>query len=94
MFSVLCSNGLYLLMAVKHRLMFAIEGGKQLSYLEHCLEQAMLFIKRLFEKLIVSVTIFIEKNLSFLKNQRVHLILTHLQKFIAVITDAPFLLDF
>ena len=61
MFSVLCSNGLYLLMAVKHRLMFAIEGGKQLSYLEHCLEQAMLFIIRLFEKLIVSVTIFIAK---------------------------------
>ena len=46
------SNGLYLLMAVKHRLMFAQEGGK-LSYLEHCLEQAMLFIKRLFQKLIV-----------------------------------------
>ena len=52
----------------------------------------MLFIKRLFEKLIVSVTIFIEKNLSFLKNQRVHLILTHLQKIIAqTSTDAPFL---
>ena len=40
-------------MAVKQRIMFAHEGGK-LSYADRCLEQALTYIRRLLQKLVVS----------------------------------------
>ena len=49
---LLASNPLYLLVAVKQRIMFAHEGGK-LSYADRCLEQALTCIKRLLQKLVV-----------------------------------------
>lgn len=47
------SNALYLLVSVSQRLMFAQESGG-LSYLDETLKKALIFIRRLFDKFIVS----------------------------------------
>ncbi len=52
----LYSNALHLLVNVSQRLMFALEsGGRVMSYLDETLKKALLYIKRLFDKLIVSL---------------------------------------
>ena len=48
------SNSLYLLVFVSQRLIFAEESGGILSYLDGTLKKALLHIRRLFDKLIVS----------------------------------------
>ncbi|XP_064407161.1 exocyst complex component 1-like [Halichondria panicea] len=48
-------NALHLLVNVSQRLMFALEsGGRVMSYLDETLKKALLYIKRLFDKLIVN----------------------------------------
>lgn len=47
------SNALYLLVTVSQRLMFAQESGS-MSYLDETLKKALVFVKRLFDKFIVS----------------------------------------
>lgn len=47
------SNALYLLVFVSQRLIFAEESGR-VSYLDETLKKALLHIKRLFDKFIVS----------------------------------------
>ena len=55
---LLCSNALYLLVLVSQRLMFAMEsGGAVMSHLDETLKKALICIKRLFDKLIVSVCV-------------------------------------
>ena len=46
-------NSLYLLVSVSQRVMFAREGGK-LSYLDKCLDNSLLVLKRLFVKLVTT----------------------------------------
>lgn len=48
------SNSLYLLVFVSQRLIFAEESGGSLSYLDETLKKALLHIRYLFDKLIVS----------------------------------------
>ena len=48
------SNALYLLVFVSQRLMFAFESGGALSYLDETLKKALLHIRRIFDKFIVS----------------------------------------
>lgn len=48
------SNALYLLVFVSQRLIFAEESGGRLSYLDETLKKALLHIRRLFDKFIVS----------------------------------------
>ena len=57
---LVCSNALHLLVLVSQRLMFAMEsGGTVMSYLDETLKRALICIKRLFDKLIVSVCTFV-----------------------------------
>ncbi len=48
------SNALYLLVYVSQRLIFAEESGGTLSYLDETLKKALIHIRRLFDKFIVS----------------------------------------
>lgn len=50
-----CSNALYLLVFVSQRLLFAVESGGTVSYLDETLKKALLHIRRLFDKFIVSL---------------------------------------
>lgn len=54
-----CSNALFLLVYVSQQLMFAVESGTALSYLDETLRKACLHIRRLFDKFIVSDFIFL-----------------------------------
>ena len=51
---ILPSNALYLLVSVSQRLTFAIESAA-MSYLDETLKKALVFVKRLFDKFIVSM---------------------------------------
>ena len=52
-----CSNALYLLVFVSQRLLFAVESGGTVSYLDETLKKALLHIRRLFDKFIVSASL-------------------------------------
>lgn len=51
------SNALYLLVFVSQRLLFAVESGGTLSYLDETLKKALLHIRRLFDKFIVHLVV-------------------------------------
>ena len=51
------SNALYLLVCVSQRLVDAVESGAAVSYLDETLKNALICIRRLFDKFIVSHTL-------------------------------------
>ena len=61
---LLYSNALYLLVFVSQRLLFAVESGGTVSYLDETLKKALLHIRRLFDKFIVNFVVLLSSNVS------------------------------